>query len=396
MKNIAFVIQRYGKDIVGGSETYCRELAERLSKYYEIDVITTCAKSYITWENVYDEGKTVENSINVYRFKTDKNRDKVFDKFYGDIINKENKSILDEIEWMNKQGPYSSDLLEFLGKYHYKYDLIIFVTYIYFNTYYGIQIAPQKSILIPTAHDEPPIYFSIFNTIFHLAQGFIFLTDEEKEFVYKKFDGISNKFDVIGMGIDDATKYTLEISNISQSLLSDIKSKYIIYIGRIDDSKNVGELINYYTKFKKETNVDLKLYLAGSLKMDLPLNDNIKYLGFVNEFEKKCLLENAIAFIMPSKFESFSIATLESLNYKTPVFVNAECEVLKGHVERSNAGLYYSNYEEFKIGLDFLIENTSVIEIMGNNGNKYISENYDWDVIVNKYIGFIDSFISNY
>ena len=48
---LAFVVQRYGADIAGGSEAHCRELAERLSPRHDITVLTTCARDYVTWEN---------------------------------------------------------------------------------------------------------------------------------------------------------------------------------------------------------------------------------------------------------------------------------------------------------------------------------------------------------
>ena len=48
---LAFVVQRYGADIAGGSEMHCRQLAERLSSRHDITVLTTCARDYVTWEN---------------------------------------------------------------------------------------------------------------------------------------------------------------------------------------------------------------------------------------------------------------------------------------------------------------------------------------------------------
>ena len=71
---LAFVVQRYGADIAGGSEMHCRQLAERFSSRHDITVITTCARDYVTWENAYPPGTSMENSarkkVNVAFFTT--------------------------------------------------------------------------------------------------------------------------------------------------------------------------------------------------------------------------------------------------------------------------------------------------------------------------------------
>jgi len=72
---IAFVVQRYGLEINGGAEYLCREVAEHLSKYCDVDVITTCSIDYVTWKNEYDAGETCINGVSVKRFPVDFPRD---------------------------------------------------------------------------------------------------------------------------------------------------------------------------------------------------------------------------------------------------------------------------------------------------------------------------------
>jgi hypothetical protein len=65
---IAFVIERYGLDVVGGAEHYCREVAERLAQLYPVEVLTTCALHYDRWANHYPAGREELNGVGVERF----------------------------------------------------------------------------------------------------------------------------------------------------------------------------------------------------------------------------------------------------------------------------------------------------------------------------------------
>lgn len=71
MEKIAFVVVRYGKDINGGAEFHCKMLAERLINQYQVEVLTTCVKNYVTGDNEFPEGEENINGVLVRRFKAD-------------------------------------------------------------------------------------------------------------------------------------------------------------------------------------------------------------------------------------------------------------------------------------------------------------------------------------
>ena len=71
---------------------------------------------------------------------------------------------------------------------------------------------------------------------------------------------------------------------------------------------------------------------------------------------------------MPSYFESLSMVALEAWALGRPVLANARCDVLKGQCIRSNAGLYYENYEEFVEALYSLESNGPLNARLGRTG----------------------------
>src|SRR5436190_265067 len=71
---LAFVVQRYGAGIAGGSEMHCRQLAERLASRHDITVLTTTARDYVTWENAFPPGASVEAGVRVHRFPVARQR----------------------------------------------------------------------------------------------------------------------------------------------------------------------------------------------------------------------------------------------------------------------------------------------------------------------------------
>ena len=159
---IAFIIQRYGTEILGGSEYHCRLIAERMAVRHQVDVLTTCAREYTTWKNEYPEGTDRIRGVNVRRFATARTRDlEAFNTFSDWIFNYPHTRD-DEMRWLEEQGPWCPSLLEYLQRSHQQYDVLIFFTYLYAPTVLGMGIAPQKSILVPTAHDEPAIHLGIY------------------------------------------------------------------------------------------------------------------------------------------------------------------------------------------------------------------------------------------
>lgn len=380
MKKIAFINQRYGLEVNGGSEYYTRLLAEHLKDIYDVEVLTTKALDHVTWGNYYKEDVETINGVCVRRFKVNKKRKmKKFAKHTCKLQNEEGHSLLEEKKWLVEQGPYCPELKDYIVQHQDEYDLFIFVTYLYYTTCECIREVWDKSVLIPTAHDEPYIYFDMYKDVFSRCRAIIYLTNEEKEFVEQLFCNQDRLNTVTAIGVDvPEFKHDVEMQKRIGS------EHYMIYVGRIDEGKGCSMLFKYFLEYKKRNKNDLKLVLMGKASMEIPEHEDIVYLGFVTEEEKFSGVSEADALILPSHFESLSISVLEALKVGTPVIVNGDCEVLKGHCVKSNAGLYYTNFFEFEGCVNYMLKNSKTREQMMKNGKKYVETYYQWDVVLER------------
>lgn len=378
---IAFVVQRYGKEVIGGSELSCRQIAERLANSgYDCTVYTTTGKDYITWKNEYPSGETLLKGVIIKRYAVEKERDiESFNKF-SDWIFSNVHSHEDEIEWLERQGPYSPALIEALEKEASSYDFFIFFTYLYYNAYWGLKKVKGKKAFVPTAHDEPPLYLDIMKEVFSFPQAFIFNTESEKELIGQLFS-LENKYqDIIGVGVEVPKKPE---SSVFCSKYG-INPPFILYAGRIEAGKGCEELIDHFLFYNRKIS-DLALVFIGKLLMDLPSHPKIKYLGFLSSEEKNAAMASALATIHPSHFESLCIAALESMAVQTPILVQEKTQPLKQHCLNGRGGLFYSNYEEFEESLNLFIKDSKLRITMGENGLQHVQEHYSWPKIINKY-----------
>lgn len=388
MDKICFVIQRYGIDVNGGAEVLCRNLAEQLLPFYDVHVFTTKAKDYITWKNEYHDSFEVINGVKVHRFKNVEKRDQ---KFLAEMNVDFERYVVGNAEqekrWVIAQGPYCPELIQELKKEKDTFKKFIFFTYLYYPTIFGLPEVKEKAILVPTAHDEPFIHMSLLKQIFCECHSLFYMTDVEKQLVNNLFDNSDIPSVTGGSGIE-----VPEFTNPEHAREKyDLTKPYLIYVGRIDNGKNVPLLINYFEEYKKRNQSELKLVLIGNKFVDIPENSEIRYLGFVDEQDKYDLIAGSKALVLPSYFESLSLVVLEAMKLKVPVIVSSYCEVVKQHCIISNCGLYYSDYFEFEGILNWMNQNADICKEMGENGFSYVNNNYSWDVIRKKVKLLIES-----
>jgi glycosyltransferase involved in cell wall biosynthesis len=427
---IAFIVQRYGAEVLGGSEYLCRVIAERLAPRHQVDVLTTCARDYITWKNEYPEGQDRIRGVTVRRFANARTRDLAAFNKYSDWIYNHPHTREDEMEWIRQQGPWCPALIDYLQRQPHQYDVLVFFTYLYAPTVLGLRIDPAKSILVPTAHDEPAIRLGIFKEVFAAPAALAYNTEAERRFVHENFALRAIDEDVIGVGVeppeaadptdqtttdfedgdaDPADRKASRFVDVDETTIAPganidsptfrshqstrgnrfrrrhrLHGSVALYGGRIDPGKGCEELIEYFSSYVAGGN-EGSLVLMGVKLMALPEEPWVRFAGQLSEQERFAALEAATVVIVPSPYESLSILALEAFAVGTPVLVNARSEVLVEHCRRSNAGLYYADRDEFVECLKVMMTDDRLRRAMGRNGKEYVRRNYQWDLVISKY-----------
>src|SRR5262249_26895429 len=326
---IAFVVQRYGTEILGGSEYHCRLIAERLAPKHQVEVLTTCAQDYVTWKNEYSEGPDRIRGVTVRRFANARTRD--IDAFnrYSEWIFTSKHTRDDEMEWLKQQGPWCPALLEYLERQHQQYDVLIFMTYLYAPTVLGVRIAPHKSILVPTAHDEPAIHLDLYREMFSAPAAIAYNTEVERRFLTTHFSIRAVEEETVGCGVDLPQSQTYQQDRAAlgddpvPAAANDnpeadestpdeeqppswrphlagrgvlfkrrhrLHGPIALYGGRIDAGKGCEELIEYFSAYVQDGG-DASLVLMGVKLMPLPEEPFLHFAGRLPDNERLHALE---------------------------------------------------------------------------------------------------------
>ena len=379
---VAFVVQRCGREVNGGAEALCLKVAERMARHWRVEVLTTCALDYVTWANHYRPGLESVCGVPVRRFPVAETRD-------VERFNALSESLMDGIAskrpqqeaWMRAQGPWAPALLQFIEANAERYDLFIFFGYLYAQTYFGLPRVARKAILVPLAHDEWTIHLSMWDRFFSLPRGFIFSTEAELEFLRSRFPRASLDGPVLGVAVERPTD--VDPHRFRQAHAVD--GPFLLYVGRIDPSKGCDVLFDYFARHAEETRDNRTLILLGTPVMPIPMHPQIVSLGFVDEQTKWDALAACDLVVMPSPYESLSMAILEAWSVAKPVLVNGDCEVLKAQCKRSNGGVWYRSYEEFSSAV-VVLGRGIYANALGRQGYFFVTRAYQWAAIESGYL----------
>ena len=377
---VLVVVQRYG-DVAGGAETHARQLVQRLRPHCDLVVATTTAKDYWTWKNEFIAGEDRVDGVPVHRFPVVAGRARDFRRHERAAF-RPGHTLAQEHAFLRAQGPTAPALLEFVHRRGPEHTAVLFFTYIYAPTAYGVPLVPERAIVVPTAHDEPALGLAVYRQVFHAPRALAFNTVEERDMVHRRFHNERIPHDVVGVGVDVPATADGDRFRAAHG----ITGPYFLYVGRIVESKGCPELFAHWARFKARHDGPATLALVGHREMDVPERSDVRYLGPLSDAEKFDALAGCTALTYSGLLDSLSMIVLEAWAMGKPVVVSSRAPVLSSMSRRAGAGLPYGSATEFAELLELLLERPTLARQLGAAGRAFVAGTYTWPGVVRKYL----------
>ncbi|MDP9388275.1 MAG: glycosyltransferase family 4 protein [Actinomycetota bacterium] len=384
---VAYVVPRYGLEVVGGAEYGARMLAERLVAHlgWRIEVLTTCAVDAATWADEYPPGEVDLNGVRVRRFRSVAGRAPEFPALSDRVLpDPAAASPADEQRWIDLQGPVCPDVVAAAADGDA--DVVVFYPYLYYPTVRGVPAVGRRAVMHPAAHDEAPLRLPLFRDVFAGVGGLVLQTEGERRLVERLFPVAHLPQVVMGLGAEPVEGD----GAAARAALGLGDEPYLVCVGRVDEGKGTALLARFFAAYKARRPGPLKLVMAGPVVHRPPPHADVVVAGPVDEATKWGLLRGAVALVSPSPFEAFSIVVVEAWTAGVPVVVNAACLATSEHVARSGGGVAFAGYGQFEVAVDRLAADAGLRRALADRGRAHAERHFTWPVILARYQAFLE------
>ena len=204
----------------------------------------------------------------------------------------------------------------------------------------------------------------------------------------------SKKISVVPLGV--------EVNEFGISVSRDYCDKVVLFLGLLDEFhryKGLTHLIRSMNIVRGKVH-NAKLYVGGEgmlkdeyqqLVSSLNLDDSVKFIGFVPPEELANFYSHGDVFVLPStsrEQEGFGIVLLEAMAAGVAVVTTDIVGTARDILENSS-GMIVPAGDEAALAdaIISILQNKELAQLMGENGRKLVSRNYDWRIIAEKIIG---------
>lgn len=152
--------------------------------------------------------------------------------------------------------------------------------------------------------------------------------------------------------------------------------QYILYVGVLENAKNVDRLVEAYATLVPELRRQFALYLVGRkanayakirrLIEQCGIDHQVRVFGYIREDELNRLYANASVFAYLSEYEGFGLPILEAMRYGIPVLTGNKTSLPE--VAGEAALIVDTSVSNIAHGLDTLIRDADLRTELGKRG----------------------------
>jgi len=165
------------------------------------------------------------------------------------------------------------------------------------------------------------------------ADRIITISEFSKTEIVKYLRFCENKIDVIPLGVDERYSQIIpdtDKHSILQSL--GITTPFFLFLGSIQPRKNLIRLLDAHAKLPRSLAQEYPLVIAGKLAWDdgkiltsikeAVSKGRAKWLQYISEDQKLCLLQSATCLTFMSLYEGFGLPIIEAFASNLPVITS--------------------------------------------------------------------------
>ena len=242
-----------------------------------------------------------------------------------------------------------------------------------------------------SGEDEPPVRQETEREIIATADRVIAFSPHERDAMVRLYDADASRIELVPCGVD-LSRFRPLGRAAARHQLGINGHKVLLFVGRIEALKGVDLLL--HTTAHLETDAEVQVLVVGSdgngsgeldrlrrLADDLDVGKSVEFVGRVPQEQLAWYYSAADVCVIPSFYESFGLAALESMACGTPV-VASRVGGLSTIVEHGRTG-YLKSWrcpEAFAHSLEMILSNRSLQDSMGMAARRR-AETLSWDQV---------------
>jgi len=359
-----------------------REAAVGLAgRGWDVEVLTTRAVDHYTWANDLPEGTSVEDGVTVRRFSTVHHVSRSGHRAQLMIQDGMVPPIDDQWTWVSWRFRVP-DLFQHLLRHGAAYEAIVFSPYLFWTTTACLEAVASRAVVMPCLHDETYARLHVVRPVLADPASVWFLSEPEHRLAHR-LGPVAAHHLVTGAGIDVPSGYDPAGFRARHGLTR----PFVLYAGRRERDKGWDWLVEAFGDAVAGgglDKVDLVTIGVGEAVCPPRLAGRVIDLGFLSDVDRNDAFAAALAYLQPSRMESFSRTIMEAWLAGTPVFAIEGSEVVAWHCERSGGGATFANGAELREQLLRIITQPGAGEAMAAGGRRYVLENYSWPVVLDR------------